>query len=307
MRMDEPVNHGFPFRTSDAPGLGLDRPTLYRQLTAGRIRRPLRGVYVDASTPDTRLSRTQALSLVCPPHAVVCMASAAWVLKVDTLPSHLRSSLVAECLVPHHLARPKHPGVRTIEGYVPETDVMELNGIRLTVPNRTAVDLLRRHRRPYALSSADALMRAGLINPAEVAERIVRMRGYPGIVQARALHAMIDGDRESHGESWTFLRLADAGLPWPKAQIVVRNNGGTALYRVDLGYEEQRIGAEYDGREFHNEATVEHDASRRDDLHRTYGWRIQVVTFETVMGDRPDLECQVASWLGLEPELPRLW
>lgn len=305
--MDEPVNDGFPFRISDAPRLGLDRPTLYRKLRAGRLRRPLRGVYVDAVTPDTRLSRTQALSLVCPPHAVICMGTAAWVFSVDTLPSQLRSSLVAECVVPHHLARPDHPCVRTIEGYVPDADVMEVNGVRLTVPNRTAVDLLRRQRRPYALSSADAMMRAGLLDRADVYERILRMRGYPGILQARALQTMIDGDRESHGESWTFLRLADAGLPWPKAQVVIRSGTGHVLYRLDLGYDELRVGAEYDGREFHNPMTLDHDRTRRDDLWRTYGWRVAVVTFETVMGDRADLERQIASWLGLEPDLPRMW
>lgn len=307
MRMDAPLNDGLPFWTPDLPRLGLDRATLYRLIRTGRVRRPLRGVYVDARVPDSRLGRVQALSLVCPPHAVVCMASAAWVLSVDTLPAHLRSSIVAECVVPHHLARPMHSCVRTIEGYVPESDVMELNGVRLTVPNRTAVDLLRRQRRPYALSSADAMVRAGLVDPADVYERILRMRRYPGIVQARALQTMIDGDRESHGESWTFLRLADAGLPRPKAQVVVRSGSGRALYRVDLGYEELKIGAEYDGREFHNPTTAEHDASRRDDLCRTYGWRIAVATFETVMGDHPDLECQIASWLGLEPVVPRLW
>jgi hypothetical protein len=305
--MDAPLNDGLPFCTPELPHLGLDRAALYRLIRTGRIRRPLRGVYVDASVPDSRLGRVQALSLVCPPHAVVCMASAAWVLSVDTLPAHLRSSLVAVCVVPHHLARPEHSSVRTIEGYVPESDVMELNGVRLTVPGRTAIDLLRRHRRPYALSSADAMVRAGLVDPADVYERILRLRGYPGIVQARALYTMLDGGRESHGESWTFLRLADAGLPWPTSQVVVRSGNGRALYRVDLGYEELKIGAEYDGREYHNPTTAEHDASRRDDLCRTYGWRVAVATFETVMGDHADLERQVATWLGLEPALPRLW
>jgi hypothetical protein len=235
------------------------------------------------------------------------MATAAWVFSVDTLPPHLRSSLVAQCLVPHHLARPEYPCVRTIEGYVPEADVMELDGVRLTVPNRTVVDLLRRQRRPYALSSADAMMRSGLVDSADVHERILRMRGFPGIVQARALHTMVDGNRESHGESWTFLRLADADLPWPNAQVEVRSGAGRVLYRVDLGYEELKVGAEYDGREFHNPTTLDHDTARRDDLLRTYGWRIEVATFETIMGSQPDLECRIGEWLGLAPVLPRMW
>jgi hypothetical protein len=46
-----------------------------------------------------------------------------------------------------------------------------------------------------------------------------------------------------------MLRLAvhDAGLPPPTPQLEVRAAGGRLLARLDLGWEQERVGVEYDG------------------------------------------------------------
>ena len=127
---------------------------------------------------------------------------------------------------------------------------MEHGGLRMTVPARTTVDGLRRLRRPFALSAADAMARAGWVVRAELDERIDRLRGFPGVVQARSLVRLVDPETAWPGESWTKLRLVDAGCPIPRSQLwIVDVKGRRAA--LDLGYEHAKVGCEYDGREVH--------------------------------------------------------
>ena len=89
---------------------------------------------------------------------------------------------------------------------------------------------------------------AGWVSAAEITERIWRLRGYLGIRQARRLAQLVDPAVEWPGESWTKLRLVEAGCPIPRAQVKVADRKGRTAY-LDLGYEAARVGCEYDGRE----------------------------------------------------------
>jgi hypothetical protein len=212
-----------------------------------------------------------------------------------------------ECVVPHHLSRQRRPGVRTVESNLEPDDVTTVNGIRVTTPDRTAVDLLRFQRRPFALSSVDALARADLIDLWAVRRRIARLARHPGIRQARELVTMVNRARESHGESWTFLRLVDSNLPWPKPQIKVLDRYGRLVARVDMGYEQVRVGVEFDGRQFHTGADEDHDERRRERLRKEFDWRIVTCNVASVMGADPALEREVAQLIGVESLKPRLW
>lgn len=300
------INDGLPFLTTELAPLRLTKARLRSLVSQGVVRPVFRGVAVDARVADNRLLRCQSLSLVCPDGGVVGLSSATWVWGVDTLPPSRRGSMVAEFLVPHHSTRQLRRGVKTIECCLNDDDLEEVHGVRLTVPGRTAVDLLRRQFRPYALSSADSLHRAGLVELEDVRRRVIELKGYPGIVQARTLAPMIDGRRESPGESWTFLRIVDAGFPWPTPQIPLVDRHGRELYWIDLGYRELKVGAEFDGREFHSADDQQHDEDRREDMGWRFGWRIAVATYELIMGDNAEFEWQLGRWLNVDP-LPRLW
>jgi very-short-patch-repair endonuclease len=41
--------------------------------------------------------------------------------------------------------------------------------------------------------------------------------------------------------------LVDAGIPAPRTQIVVRDDYGEFVARIDMGYDDLRVGIEYDG------------------------------------------------------------
>ena len=57
----------------------------------------------------------------------------------------------------------------------------------------------------------------------------------------------MDGGAESPQETRTRLVLVDAGLPKPQTQIVVTGHFGRTFARIDMGYEEFKVGVESDG------------------------------------------------------------
>ncbi len=308
MSVEDILNDGLPFLASDLPRLGHSRDALRQLMREHRVRRVLHKVYVSFDVPDTRDLRISSLRLVMPPYGIFFGCSAAWVNGVDTFAPSKRFDLVPQCVVPHGMGRCKVVGVRCVEGYLPRQDVMETGGVRSTVPVRTTSDLLRRLRRPYALAAADGMAHADLITVAEVTEYVSRLKGFPGIVQARDLTALIEPLAESPGESWQRLRLIDAGLPRPQPQVVVRDYAGRVVARLDHGYPEIRVGAEYDGREFHeHEADRRRDAEKRDYLRRVLGWRIEVAGQEATLGRDDSFERAMGDHLGIRPDLPRQW
>jgi len=267
----------------------------------------LRNVYADAHVPDSTDLRIAALHLVMPDHAVLFGTTAMWALSIDAFRPDERSAPVPRCIVPHGTTKVTAYGVHTVEGYLDEADVIERSGLRMTTSTRTTVDCLRRLRAPFALSAADAMAHAGWVSTAELQERVHRLRGYPGIVQARRLVHLVDAAIESPGESWTKLRLVEAGCPIPRAQVRVTDKRGRWAL-VDLGYDEFKVGCEYDGREVHTlNEDVARDSARRRWLREALDWRIAVARKETIFGMDPSFELEVAGWLKLNPEPRRVW
>ena len=302
------LNDGRPFLTSNLPMLGLTRDRLRALLREHRVRRCLHRVYVSTDVPDSRDLRIAALRLVIPSYGVLYGCTAAWVHTVDTLAPSKRFDLVPQCVVPHGMGRCKTSGVQCVEGYLPPADVVEIGDLRTTTPVRTTTDLLRRLRRPYALAAADGMAHAGLIKVGEVTAHLSRLKGFPGIVQARELAPMIEPLAESPGESWQRLRLVDAGFPKPRAQFVVRDHKDRIVARLDHGYPEVRVGAEYDGKEFHEHAEdQENDVEKRDYLRGVLGWRIEVAGKEAILGRDDAFERTMGGYLGINPQLPRQW
>jgi restriction endonuclease-like protein len=121
------------------------------------------------------------------------------------------------------------------------------DGIRLTTPARTAFDLGRRKGLITAVIRLDALMHATDLKAADVELLADRHRGARGLVQLRRALLMADGGAESPYETKTRLVLSRSGLPKPHTQIEVLNNWGAVVARIDMGWEEWKVGVEFDG------------------------------------------------------------
>lgn len=89
-------------------------------------------------------------------------------------------------------------------------------------------------------------------------------------------------------------------------QIVVET---PERFRLDMGYPERRVGAEFDGREYHSSVEDRsRDARRRAVIEQSLGWRIVVARREDVLGRSMLFEETVAEALGIQPATRRrLW
>ncbi|HEX5860867.1 MAG TPA: hypothetical protein VFY58_03435, partial [Nocardioides sp.] len=77
---------------------------------------------------------------------------------------------------------------------------------------------------------------------------------------------------------------------------------GGGSYWIDIGLEEQRFGAEYDGEDFHTEDDAEHDRGRRDWMRRAEGWRLVVARKADIHGPHQGIDQKLlhaASEIGL--------
>ena len=289
--------------------VGLTRHQLDRLVAAGAVVEPVRGAYVDVRLADDPLSAIAAAALVLPPHVVACRGLAATLHGVDPRGPALDTAPVAlQGLVPASNRAPKWRGVSIYEAPLAASDVMELGGVLVTTPERTALDCARYLSPPMALAVLDRMAGLGLVDPEVLLVRIEEFRGDRGVGQARYLIAHIEPDAESYGESWFRLRLLDAGFPRPDVQIWVPEEGPGA-FRVDVGWEHLRKGGEYDGGEFHSsQAQRDADDARLDSLWHEHRWRVLPARKGAVLGRSLELELAFGELLGMAPKIrSRAW
>jgi len=258
---------------------------LRRDLRAARVRRLIQGVYLDAVERESMAARVAAVKLVVNPHTVVCDRTAAWIHGVDVFGYDDQEVLppVETCAF-RGRSRTKRRGVDGRSRDLSERDVMILDGLKVTTPLRTALDLgcgLPRHR---ALGVIDQFMRKHGLSLEMLRIELPRYAGRRGVVQLRALVQVADPRSESMRESWIRLDIIDAGLPAPELQHWIEIDG-VPTYRLDLAYPKHRVAIEYDGEEFHRRTPeqIEHDQERRDWLC-AHGWTVIVVT-KTDLGE----------------------
>ena len=282
-----------PFTSSEARALGVNYVDLRRFVEHGLLIHPIRGAYVPAVLPDDLELRVKVLKLVVPSDCVVTDRTAGWLWGANMI------------LAPgDHLKVPRvsvfcPPGLRLRNGLTDSGerqfapgDVMELDGLLVTSPLRTACDLGRLLHRDQALAALDSLTALGSFTLDQLLEATLRFKGYRGVVQFRTLVLVVDPRAESPGESILRLRWLDAGLPRPDCQVGVERPWGEP-YAIDIGLPELRFGSEYDGEEFHGPERAEHDEQRREWLRTERGWMIEVASKRDVFGPTADIHASL--------------
>lgn len=266
-----------PFTPSQARQLGVPRAVLDEAVADGRLHRPLRGVFLRAGVEPTMLVRAQAAKLVTGPTLVVCDRSAAWLWGVDCYRyAELDGTPRLEtCALRGHQASERH-GIDGVTRDLLREDWTEFEGLRVTTPLRTAMDLGCLLPPHVALGAMDELMRRHGFTNGDLRALLRRYRGRRGVVRLRQVVALVDPRAESQPESWVRWFIVAEGMPHPLPQVWVEVDGRAV--RLDLAYPRARILVEYDGEEFHSSwADREHDERRREALRRA-GWIVIVVT-----------------------------
>jgi hypothetical protein len=167
-----------------------------------------------------------------------------------------------------------------------DDEVCTVRGIPVTTPTRTAFDIGRRDSLTAAVIRLDGLMRATNLNAGDVKLLVERHRGARGVVQLRRAVALSDPGAESPQETRTRLTLVAAGLPTPRTQIEVFDNG-YFVARLDMGYDDWLVAVEFDGAQHWTDAGQRtRDIDRHAELE-ALGWRIVRVSGE-MLRCRPD-------------------
>ena len=303
---DCPLPLDRPFTSTQAERWGVSRHQLAALRSRALVRPLVRGTFAVAQVVDSLELRAAALSLVVPESAVVVDRTAAWLHGVDVLPRTAIHEPPPVQIFSRGGSRVRRPGVASGVRTLLDRDVMVVDGVLVTTPLRTSLDLGRSLWRFDALGALDGFLRFGVPRD-RILGSIERFKGERGVVQLRALAPLADGRAESMGESALRLYWYDAGLPRPELQWWVCDDNGVPRYRLDLALPECRYCAEYDGEVFHDEDHREHDEGRRSWLDAERSFTIQVFTKADVYTPRADPVPRLQAGLRAARERCGLW
>lgn len=148
-------------------------------------------------------------------------------------------------------------------------DLVEIDGIPVTTPARTLLDLGAVCGARTVELAVEAALHRGIVTMSSL-DAILSRLGRPGRNGAGVLRAVVRmrnphaAPTESAMETRIIQILRAGGLPEPHRQVVIRT-AGRFVARVDLAYPQWRIAIEYDSHEWHlgGDALVR-DATRRN-------------------------------------------
>lgn len=146
------------------------------------------------------------------------------------------------------------PGVVRHLTRLNDDEVVELDGLFVTSPLRTLVDLARSasfasgvaavdHALAPAKSKADAALR---LTREALLEQADRLAGQRGVQRLKAVVNFADGRSGSPGESYSRVQIARLRLPTPDLQVEVVDLDGRP-WHTDFGWPEHRQYGEFDG------------------------------------------------------------
>ena len=171
------------------------------------------------------------------------------------------------------------------EERIDDDEICLVDGVPVTSPARTALDLARRHPLGVAVAAIDALGQAVELKPADVELLVDRYRGRRGMQKARAALELIDCGAQSPKETWLRLLLIRADLPAPQTQIAVRNEWGYAEAYLDMGWEDIKVCVEYDGDHHRMDRAQYVKDIRRLEMLERRGWIVVRVVAEDRAAD----------------------
>jgi very-short-patch-repair endonuclease len=258
------------FSRQQALDVGFTRGMINRRQKAGRWLAADYAVYRVAGTSPSWRQRLMAACLGGP--AVASHRSAGLLWGLPDVPDD-----IVEVTALRHRRR-RAPDVIWHESYhLTERDITEIEGIPLTRPVRTFLDLgvvLSPNELELVLNEG---IRRNLLSVPAVWRRLDELgplRRGAAVVQA-VLQRHVPNRRAPESVLETrFLQLVrSAGLPEPVAQLEVRSGDGVVA-RIDFAYPDRMIAIELDGAAYHDGELARKRDRRRDHRLGSFGWRV---------------------------------
>lgn len=274
------------FTRDDAGACGFSDDQIRRRLRQGDWQVVLGRVLTRAGRTVTPLLRDRA-ALLAVPDAVLAGPSAARRYGLDV--PGLRTSLI---VAPER--RVRLAGVSIRREPLDPADLVLIEGVLLTGPDRTVVDCVRELSPDQADLVLDRALQRKLITFDGFVTRVQTMVGQHGIrklVMAMSRHA--HGAR-SVAERLLVRGLRRAGIEGWRANVPVHDAEGL-IGEVDFGFVEIRLAVEVDGRAWHSAGDrFQHDRERQNRLVRA-GWTVLRFTWHDLTEDMDGVVRQIAA------------
>ncbi len=264
---------GDPFIGSEAVAAGRVTPYALRS----RFLAIHRDVYVPRDTVITAAVRAKAAWLWSRRRGVVAGRSASALHGAKWIDNRAPAEIIYQN---RHAPR----AIRTWADRIAEDEIAMLEGMPVTTPARTALDLASRYPLDMAVELVDALARATRLKMADVDLLTERYKGRRGIRRALSVLDLVDAGAESPRETWLRLLLIRAGFPRPRTQIPVHDQYGQLVAVVDMGWEEAKIAADYEGDHHRTDRRRFNHDIRRAEALAELGWIDVRVTAEDTPG-----------------------
>jgi very-short-patch-repair endonuclease len=161
-------------------------------------------------------------------------------------------------------------------------DVRRLDGVAVTSPARTLVDLCTpavQLTNDQLVDVADSLISAKHLSVAVLSVYLRDLPEVPGAGRARQLLAEVCGERvESAAERHLLRLLAAQHLPKPHSQFELFDSSGHLVARVDAAWPRHRIALELDGYRYHSGTQAFRLDRERGNRVQAEGWRLYRTT-----------------------------
>ncbi|UKA51018.1 endonuclease domain-containing protein [Arthrobacter sp. FW305-123] len=260
---------GFP--VTDAYASGVPR---WRLQTKGLVT-PSRGIRI-AATNERDLELLARLHTAVTPRCAISHVTAALLWSMP-LPIYLQDegkSGPIHVTRRQEIGRVKRRGVIGHRAPLLARDVRVVNGVRLTSPEWTWVDLARHMGRSSLVAAGDSLLaRENPLSSVEAIQEVIDRRPkVKGIRMAREILTMLRTGVDSPQESRLRLKIVDAGLPEPEITAPILDEHGSYISTPDLQYKEYKIAMEYEGDHHRSDPVQWGKDIERDDRLRALGW-----------------------------------
>jgi putative AbiEi antitoxin of type IV toxin-antitoxin system/uncharacterized protein DUF559/transcriptional regulator with AbiEi antitoxin domain of type IV toxin-antitoxin system len=284
--------HGV-FARAQAIRLGVTEGEIRWRVGTGRWERVFPKVYRLAGVPGTWHQHAMAACLHWGVHAVISHRAAAKFRSLDGV-----REARAEISVSRNRNRPRSSRVRVhwLSEAIPKEDITTIDGIPVTKPARTLLDLASTEPDAVVERCLDDALRRRLVSLSFLERWLAdprRKRHRGAALMGRLLEARATlGVTESPLEAQALTLLRSAGLPIPMLQYIVEEDG-RFVARLDLAYPEKRVALEIDGFRFHDtRESFDTERARGNEL-QAIGWKVLRLTSQHL--ERSPEE--VAEWI----------
>jgi hypothetical protein len=236
---------------SELIGRGYNDRAIARLVSQGELARARRGAYVDGPTwraldsPERHALTARAALRQGRTEAVLSHVSALpeydapmWNMPLETV----------------HITRKdgksgrKERGIQQHSGQLLPEDVVARNGVLVTSPTRTALDVTTMFDVEAGLVVVNHFLHEELTTPEALATRYALMDHWPNTLRTDLVLRLADGRLESVLETRFLYLCWRQALPQPVPQYEVRDAFGRVVARLDFAWPELGVYVECDGK-----------------------------------------------------------